>query len=138
MKELFGWVQGSDMAATYVHLSGRDVDSALLKLHGLKSEEEKKDVLKLRICPRCGEKNDPIARFCKRCASPLDVKTALEFEEMRNRKDEVVARVIERLIGKLNLEQKVYEVIKELKLEKEFEKKHKKNSKNKKNKNEED
>ncbi|MBI5051296.1 tyrosine-type recombinase/integrase, partial [Candidatus Micrarchaeota archaeon] len=29
MKEYFGWVQGSDMAATYVHLSGRDVDIAL-------------------------------------------------------------------------------------------------------------
>ena len=34
MKEHFGWVQGSEMAATYVHLSGRDVDNALLKLQG--------------------------------------------------------------------------------------------------------
>jgi integrase/recombinase XerD len=34
MKEYFGWTQASDMAAVYVHLSGRDVDSALLKLAG--------------------------------------------------------------------------------------------------------
>ena len=32
MKEYFGWTQASDMAAIYVHLSGRDVDNALLKL----------------------------------------------------------------------------------------------------------
>ena len=112
------------MAATYVHLSGRDVDNALLKLHGLTQNEDKREeVLKVRICPRCQEKNDPVARFCKRCASPLDVKTALDFEERRNRKDEVVAKVIERLVEKLNLEEKIYEVIKELELEREFEEK---------------
>src|SRR5208283_6213305 len=42
MKEHFGWVQGSDMASTYVHLSGRDVDNALLKLQGLVQVEETK------------------------------------------------------------------------------------------------
>jgi len=30
------------MAATYVHLSGRDVNNALLKLHGMKADEEGK------------------------------------------------------------------------------------------------
>jgi len=42
MKQYFGWVQGSDMASVYVHLSGRDVDNALLKLNGLEVKEEKK------------------------------------------------------------------------------------------------
>jgi integrase len=35
LKELLGQVQGSDMPSVYVHLSGRDVDNALLKAHGL-------------------------------------------------------------------------------------------------------
>ena len=42
MKEHFGWVQGSEMAATYVHLSGRDVDNALLKLQGLAHSKNRK------------------------------------------------------------------------------------------------
>lgn len=122
MKELFSWVQSSDMAATYVHLSGRDVDNALLKIHGLVKEENKgEEVLKVKLCPRCQEKNDPIARFCRRCASPLDIKIVMETEERMKRKDDVVAKVIERVVGKLNLERVVYEAIKELKVEKEFE-----------------
>ncbi|OYT56650.1 MAG: hypothetical protein B6U68_02950 [Candidatus Aenigmarchaeota archaeon ex4484_14] len=35
----FGWVQGSDMPRTYIHLSGRDIDSALQSIY--KREEEK-------------------------------------------------------------------------------------------------
>lgn len=31
----FGWTQGSKMASTYVHLSGRDIDKAILKLNGI-------------------------------------------------------------------------------------------------------
>ena len=122
MKELFGWVQSSDMASVYVHLSGRDVDNALLRLHGLAKEREDKDeVMTLRICPRRGEKNDPVSNFCKRCVSPLDSKAAIELEERVKRKDKVVARVIETLIKRLNLEKTIYDIIKELGVEKELE-----------------
>lgn len=42
------------MASTYVHLSGRDIDSALLKLSGIPVESEnKKDEFQVKICPRC-------------------------------------------------------------------------------------
>jgi len=41
MKQYLGWVQGSSMAAIYVHLSGRDVDDALLKMHGIVTDEKK-------------------------------------------------------------------------------------------------
>ena len=34
MNEYLGWVQSPKMTSIYVHLSGRDVDKALLKLHG--------------------------------------------------------------------------------------------------------
>ncbi len=34
LKQFFGWTQASDMASRYVHLSGRDLDSAILNLGG--------------------------------------------------------------------------------------------------------
>jgi site-specific recombinase XerD/ribosomal protein L40E len=133
LKELFGWVQSSDMAATYVHLSGRDVDNALLKLHGLAQNEKKEEeVLKVKICERCKEKNDPVSNFCRRCATPLNIKIALDLEEKRVEKDEVVAMVTERVYQKLqklvaeklniDVEDVVYEAIKEMKLEEKFKK----------------
>jgi integrase len=45
MKEYLGWVQGSEMASIYVHLSGRDTDKAIEeKVYGIKKgEEEEKE-----------------------------------------------------------------------------------------------
>lgn len=40
MNLYFGWVQGSGMPSVYVHLSGRDVDDAILKANGMFSEIE--------------------------------------------------------------------------------------------------
>jgi len=81
MKELFGWVQASKMAAVYVHLSGRDVDHALLELYGIKPPENQSQAKNLvRICPRCAEHNTWDAKFCKRCALVLDLEEARKIE----------------------------------------------------------
>jgi len=78
MKEYFGWTQGSDMAATYVHLSGRDVDSTLLQMYSLKDVPVQKEVkLDIRICSRCKEKNSPTQSFCGKCGNPFDEKILL-------------------------------------------------------------
>jgi len=45
MKELFGWTKDSKMASIYTHLSGKDVGEVLLKLHGVKIEEIKEDLM---------------------------------------------------------------------------------------------
>jgi integrase len=82
MNHHFGWIQGSRMTATYVHMSGRDVDDALLKMTGVKEglkEEKKKTMIPLR-CPRCNQINSETARFCEKCWLPLDIKTAIDFE----------------------------------------------------------
>ena len=70
------------MAATYVHLTGRDVDNAVLKANGLKPQEESV-VPKLapKICQRCKLANPVDAAYCKRCAAPLDIKIAVEVQE---------------------------------------------------------
>ncbi len=78
MKEYFGWTQGSEMAATYVHLSGRDVDSTLLQMYSLKQKPtEKEPTLDFRVCLRCKERNSPTQSFCGRCGNPLDERKLL-------------------------------------------------------------
>jgi len=96
MKEYFGWVQGSEMAATYVHLSGRDVDNALLALQGLtKPEDKKEEQMKVCFCPRCREKNSPIAKFCIRCGVPMNVETVIQIEEERKVGDNAMNKLME-------------------------------------------
>jgi len=96
MKEYFGWVQASDMASVYVHLSGRDVDDALLALQGLKKpEEEKGDTLKVSTCPRCQERNSPIAKFCLRCGTPMSIQASFQIEEEKKVGDELLNKLMQ-------------------------------------------
>ncbi|MEW6063253.1 MAG: site-specific integrase [Nanoarchaeota archaeon] len=99
MKQYFGWVQGSDMASVYVHLSGRDVDKAIMKVYGLEKESEKKEesILKPKKCPRCDKLNPATAKLCNNCGLALDVRTALEIEE-RNKKFESIRKKIDSFI----------------------------------------
>jgi len=109
LKHHFGWVQASDMASTYVHLSGRDVDNALLKLQGVKVDNQQKEaVLKTILCPRCNEKNSPTSKFCMRCGSPLDLESALKVDALRAKADKLMSilvqdpEVLEKLLSKLD------------------------------------
>jgi len=79
MNIYFGWVQGSDMAATYVHLSGRDVDKSILKAHGIIVEEDNNNP-KVQQCPRCKAVNGPEALFCFKCGAAMTLKTAMSIE----------------------------------------------------------
>jgi integrase len=92
MKEHLGWVQGSDMPSVYVHLSGRDVDNALLKAQGimLNQEENAKMALTLVKCPRCGKESSCEAQFCPACGMVLNEKAALMLEEERNLADRIM------------------------------------------------
>ncbi|MDO8725378.1 MAG: site-specific integrase [Candidatus Methanoperedens sp.] len=81
MKQYLGWVQGSSMAAIYVHLSGRDVDDALLKMHGIVTDEKKDVQMSPKKCPRCSVMNSPTTKFCSKCGLALNIKAALEIEE---------------------------------------------------------
>jgi len=96
MKEYFGWVQSSEMASVYVHLSGRDVDKALLALQGLvKPEDNKEEQMRVCFCLRCKEKNSPIAKFCLRCGSPMDARAAVQIEEEQKAGSEMFNRLMQ-------------------------------------------
>jgi integrase/ribosomal protein L40E len=98
MNQYFGWVQGSKMPATYVHMSGKKTDAAILQLNGVNvPKKTKESSLKPIICPRCSTINAHDAKFCNKCAGILDVKTAYELEEkkareqnMRKKSDDVM------------------------------------------------
>ena len=93
LKHLFGWGQSSKMAGTYVHLSGRDVDDALLAVYGKKrvSEQSKDSALSPAECPRCKEVNEYSNVFCKRCGWVLDKKAAVSLEEKRKEADKIIS-----------------------------------------------
>ncbi len=88
MKEYFGWVQDSDMAARYVHLSGKQVDDAILKMYGLKKEERKEDILKREPCPRCKNLNDVNHNYCEKCWLPLTPNATIETQTVEQKSQE--------------------------------------------------
>ena len=91
MDQYLGWIPGSKMPSIYVHLSGRDVDKTLLKMHGIDIGDEEKEVkIKIQICTKCKEKNSPTSRFCNRCGAPLDMQTMLRIDEKRAKADDVM------------------------------------------------
>ena len=90
MDEMFGWKQGSEMPSTYVHLSGRDIDDAVLGVYGLKKTVSEKPKLTPRICPRCNVSNAYDAKFCSGCGLALDISAAAQMEEARKRTDDAM------------------------------------------------
>jgi len=111
LNEHFGWKQNSDMSSVYVHLSGRDVDKALLKIHGIE-KKEKKEKQKFHTCKRCREKNSPHKKFCGRCGAPLSLKTVLSKEDEYVQSDELTYEVFREMM-KINpeFEQQVYQAM---------------------------
>ena len=78
MNEWFGWVQGSGMPATYVHLSGRDMDSSYAKIHGIEEDVEPEiSRLSPEKCPRCRVSVAPGTIYCYQCGMALSVDEAL-------------------------------------------------------------
>ena len=88
LKEYFGWCQESKMAARYVHLSGKQVDDAILRMHGLKKQDQKEDILKQKPCPRCKELNDHNNQYCEKCWLPLTQQAANEIEQTKQKDEE--------------------------------------------------
>ena len=72
------------MAAVYVHLSGKDMDDSILKMHGIKIDDTIADTLTVGKCPRCHDINDKKASFCSKCGMPLNQEVARQFDANEN------------------------------------------------------
>ena len=80
--KVMGWQIGSEMPATYIHLSGRDVHDAVRKIYGLgKKEKDEESTLKPRLCNICDELNEFTNLLCKKCNNPLTLEARLEYKD---------------------------------------------------------
>jgi site-specific recombinase XerD len=87
LEQFAGWTYGSKMTRRYVHFSARDLEDAILELHGLKTTTNDTSLAKLMQCPRCSVQN-PLGNVrCATCGMILDKETALRFEETQNQKE---------------------------------------------------
>ncbi len=109
MCEHFGWSPSSKMPDIYYHISSDDVDNALIEIH-----EGKK-------CRHCGHKNKMNSDFCENCKKPFNLKAMIEIEKKKSSKEKAVSMVIDKLKNDDYIANTIVKVIKELKLEKEFE-----------------
>lgn len=94
MSAHLGWVPSTKMAATYIHLSGADVDNALLSAYGIKTQDEQSMKPK---CPRCFRVNDATLKFCGACGMPLNLRAAVEMENKNEQFKQKIEDVIDLL-----------------------------------------
>jgi integrase/recombinase XerD len=94
MKQYFGWTQASKMAATYIHMSGKDTDLAILEASGIEIEKKKtQSIMKPKQCTKCRTINEVTNKYCKICGLSLDEKESqrlIENDLKRNKADEVM------------------------------------------------
>lgn len=106
MEGYLGWVHGSNMPQIYLHLSGKDIDNALLKAHGMKPKDEEDQKPK---CPRCFRINLPNTSYCSGCGMPLTLNAAVmrdnETQEFQGR----VNKIMEVLMKDQKLKQRLVE-----------------------------
>jgi site-specific recombinase XerD/ribosomal protein L40E len=87
LEQFAGWTYGSKMTSRYVHFSARDLEDAILELHGLKTTTNNTNLAKLIQCPRCNTQNPFGTIRCTKCGIILDKETALKFEEKQSQTD---------------------------------------------------
>lgn len=112
LKIYSGWVTG-EPARFYIHLSGGDIENKILKINGIKKDEETKTP-KTVECPRCHMKaNLPNQKFCFTCGFALYQKDLVEMEERKVRmntkmdklmQDEEVQEFLKKKIVELKLD----------------------------------
>jgi len=77
LNAFMGWKQGSEMAATYIHMSAKGVKDAYKRALGMPTTENGNES---KPCPRCGYLNSFLADKCGRCSISLNAKNRLEME----------------------------------------------------------
>jgi integrase len=90
LEEHFGWIPGSDMPRTYVHLSGKQIDDALLRVYGIKKADSMIPELTSKECPRCEKINGPTSKFCSRCGMAMNLESVKEIQEYEQKLPELL------------------------------------------------
>jgi len=96
LRKRHGWSPTSKMPGRYVHLINADVEDALLKHYGIAKEEQTKQEIPTK-CPICEMVNPVDAKLCSKCGKPLDLKTALEYEEKEKEEKKLLMSRLEKV-----------------------------------------
>jgi len=86
LENQMGWVHGSGMTRQYVHLSGKDVDRAVLKGAGIDYPDDDNNSTvrhQPRVCTRCECINLHDSQFCRRCGLPQTMDAMKEVDEAK-------------------------------------------------------
>jgi len=93
IKEYLGWDKDSSMLDIYSHITSRQANNHLLKMHGIKPKEALKPTLEKQICTTCHKENGPEAKFCHRCGRPLDHKTMLQYNHKKQEANDILNQI---------------------------------------------
>ncbi|MBP1908285.1 site-specific integrase [Methanolobus bombayensis] len=116
LRIIAGWEADSKMPATYIHLSGEDVEKKVLASYGIIEDETKKERMELKPieCPRCKTKNPYDAKYCSTCSMVLDAETAMELDNEIETKDDMLTKIVQSRIDEL-VEERLNEKLKNMK-----------------------
>ncbi|MGC1708177.1 MAG: site-specific integrase [Nitrosotalea sp.] len=83
------WSPRSKMLQRYTHLADSDQEDAILKLHGLKKEDNSESILFSKICPHCHQGNSADKSHCSNCGTILSkklaqIREARKFDDVTN------------------------------------------------------
>jgi len=85
MKYYFGWTKDSKMLETYVHVSAKDADEAILASRGLINKKNTESELMPVTCKKCETINPVGTSFCKKCRATLET---FQFNDFLEREEE--------------------------------------------------
>jgi integrase len=92
-----GWTKESQMPATYLHLSGADVERKILAANGIVEDDLENSTCSLQpiTCPRCKEANPAGTQLCNKCSMILNSKLAVEVAAKEVKEKEELKKQIQ-------------------------------------------
>ena len=94
MKIIFGWTADSNMPKIYIHLSGEDVEDAVLNIYGLKKIEQNEPTIGITRCIRCKQNIPTINKFCPYCGTIQNTDTATELMNFEEKAKNLMFRIL--------------------------------------------
>jgi site-specific recombinase XerD len=83
IKKMMWGSLSSGMLASYLHMTGEDIDRAILEANGLAPREKKRTpTMEPRECARCHAINGPTMNYCGTCGQPLTTEAARTQEDL--------------------------------------------------------
>jgi integrase len=112
LRILCGWSERSDMPNTYIHYNIDGVLEKMKRYRGLSNtneleQEKERQMLKSKMCPRCGKENTPDGMFCFTCGMALTRKSIIQLEEIRKQEAELQQQILSKNIEKIKLDSNI-------------------------------